>query len=267
MVSDVVSTHCHARPKRQYATGGSDRFAYMFEQMVDNLQLRGKRRDRWRAARKIRISTESYPPDAVAGAVRWVNIRPAVATRPGRSSGPLIAGAVLRPTPREQLVKLLHGPTVDEFGKNIGQVSLRVEAIQFCCLNQRSDACPIKCSLIVARKKAILFCHCDQAICPLDTVGVHLDAAVVQEAYQATPALETVADRLGNRALLRHGGELDFQPGLQAFDAGPGFSLPRGATLLGAPSTDAVLDGVEFRDALERLARDRRRAPSVDVKE
>jgi integrase/recombinase XerD len=29
-VSGVVSTHCHARPKRQYATSGSDRFAYMF---------------------------------------------------------------------------------------------------------------------------------------------------------------------------------------------------------------------------------------------
>src|SRR5215469_15587332 len=139
--------------------------------------------------------------------------------------------------------------------------------MQFCCLNQRSETGPTKCSLIVARKQAILFCHRNQAICPLDTVGVHLDAAVVQEAYQATPALETVADGLGNGALLRHGGELDFQPGLQAFDARPGFRLPRGATLLGALPTDAVLDGIEFRDALERLARDRRRAASMDVEE
>ena len=73
------------------------------------------------------------------------------------SSGPLIAGAVLGPTPRQQRVKLFHGPTVDEFGKNIGQVSLRVEAIQFCCLNQGGETGPIKCPLIVARKEAILF--------------------------------------------------------------------------------------------------------------
>src|SRR5215469_10767331 len=104
-VSGVLSTHCHARRRRQYATGGSDRFAYMFEQMVVSLQLRDKRCDGWRAARKRRISTESHPPDAVARAVSWVNILPAVATGPGRSSGPLIAGAVLRPTPRQQLVK------------------------------------------------------------------------------------------------------------------------------------------------------------------
>src|SRR5262249_7806197 len=153
--------------------------------------------------------TESHLRGAVAGVVHYVDISRAVATRPCRSSGALIAGTVLRPSPRQQLVELFHGPTVDEFGENVGQISLRVEAIEFRCLNQRSYAGPIKCPLIVAGKEAVLFRQRDQTVRPLDTIRIHLDAAVVQEAYQATPALETVADRLGNRTLLRHGGELD----------------------------------------------------------
>jgi hypothetical protein len=32
---------------------------------------------------------------------------------------------------------------------------LRVELIEFCCLNQRRDAGPIKCSLIVAVEEAV----------------------------------------------------------------------------------------------------------------
>src|SRR5215470_2007136 len=114
-------------------------------------------------------------------------------------------------------------------------------------------------------RKGCFFRKCDQAIRSLDAIRIHLDAAVVQKAYQAPPALEPVTDRLGNGTLLRYRSKLGLQPGLQAFDQGLGFRLPRGATLLGALPTDAALDGIEFCDALERLARDRRRASSVDI--
>jgi hypothetical protein len=108
----------------------------MFVRMVGNLQRLGevKRRRGWRVAPKRRIITESHLREMVAGVVRCVDISPSAATRPCRSSGPLIDGAVLRPSPRQQLVELFHRPTVDEFGKNVGQIRLRVEVIQFCCL-------------------------------------------------------------------------------------------------------------------------------------
>src|SRR5215472_14539096 len=51
-------------------------------------------------------------------AVRW----PA----PNRASGGLlIAAALRRPGPRQQLVKLLHGPAVDELCEDVGQIGLR----------------------------------------------------------------------------------------------------------------------------------------------
>jgi len=52
----------------------------------------------------------------------------------------------------------------------------------------------------------------------LDRVGVDLDPPVVEEARQARPARECVADGFGDRALLRDGGKLGFQPRLQAVD-------------------------------------------------
>jgi hypothetical protein len=98
------------------------------------------------------------------------------------------------------------------------------------------------------------FCHCNQAICPLDTGGVHLDVAIVQEAYQATPALKTLADRLGNGAPLRH----DRRAGLVARPSG---SRPRGAPasaertgtwdlmpgILGTEENAEAPDGIEPR--------------------
>src|SRR6516165_1377333 len=207
---------------------------------------------------KMRRSGEAPTPQQRA---------PRAAAPKRHSSGLLIATTLRRPGPRQQLVELLHGPTVDELCEDVGQIGLWVELMEFCCLNQRRDAGPAKCSLVMTGKEAILSCHRDQTICALDTIGVHLDAAIFQEAYQAWPTLEPVTDCLANGTLLRYGSELGFQPGLQAFDPRPGFRLPRGATLLGALATDAAFDGIEFRDALECLARDRRRAPSVDVEE
>src|SRR6201987_6362671 len=119
----------------------------------------------------------------------------------------------------------------------------------------------------MAGEKAVLSCHHDQTIGALDAVCVHLDAAIFQEVGQALPALQSITDRLGNGTLLRYGGELGFQPGLQTFDQGLGFRLSHGAAPRCALPADAALDGIERRDALERLAGDRRRAPSVDIEE
>jgi hypothetical protein len=94
----------------------------------------------------------------------------------------------------------------------------------------------------------IIFCHCNQAIGPLDTIGVDLDAAIFQEAYQARPALEPVTDRLGNGTLLRHGSELGFQPGFEAFDQGLDLRLSHGA----APSLLARYQRTAYANATNK---------------
>jgi hypothetical protein len=37
---------------------------------------------------------------------------------------------------------------------------------------------PKQCSLVMTSEEAVLFCHCNPPICPLDTISIHLDAAI-----------------------------------------------------------------------------------------
>ena len=43
----------------------------------------------------------------------------------------------------------MHGPAIDELGKNIGQISLRVDFVQLCGLNERCETCPVDRALVV----------------------------------------------------------------------------------------------------------------------
>ena len=84
--------------------------------------------------------------------------RAARSTAPNRDSGGVLVAAALRgPGPWQQLVKLLHGPAVDELCEDIGQIGLRVESIELGCLNQRRDASPVKCPLVMTGEQAVLF--------------------------------------------------------------------------------------------------------------
>ena len=48
----------------------------------------------------------------------------------------------------------------------------------------------------MAGKQPVFAIDCDRADGAFDDVGVHLDTAVLQEAYEAVPVIEPVADRL-----------------------------------------------------------------------
>lgn len=92
----------------------------------------------------------------------------------------------------------------------------------------------------------------------LDDIGVDLDATVIEEACEAFPARERVADRFRELGLLADQRELGAQPGFEAIDDRPAPVLADGAPFLGAAAADVILDGVEAGDPFERLAGDRR---------
>jgi len=79
--------------------------------------------------------------------------------------------------------------------------------------------------------------------------------------------VEAVADR---RSDLRLGGDarkLDFEPRLQSFDTRLALGLTDGLAHLGTAAADLLLDRIERGNALQRLARDRRRAALGDIVE
>ena len=108
---------------------------------------------------------------------------------------------------------------------------------------------------------------CEQSIFPverdgadgaLDGVVVEFDAAIVDEARQAFPAQQDVADGFGEFALLTDKTKFCPQPGFEGIDEGTAFLLPDGATFVGAAAPDVLLDGIEPGDMFERFAGNRR---------
>ena len=79
-----------------------------------------------------------------------------------------------------------------------------------------------------AGEERILAVERDRTDRAFDDVGVDLDAAVVEEAGQAVPARERIADRLGELGLLADQAELGAQPGLECIEDAAG-SSPAGA--------------------------------------
>ena len=150
---------------------------------------------------------------------------------------------------------------VDDPGDDVGEIGLRVDAVELAGLDQRSDDGPVLGAAVGAGEQSVLAIERDRPDGALDDVVVDLDAAVVEEARQALPARQRVADRLGELGLLADQRELGAQPGLRRPSASrPAPLLAHGAALLGAAAADLVLDRVEAAMRFERLAGDRRGA-------
>src|SRR5579883_1254400 len=101
----------------------------------------------------------------------------------------------------------------------------------------------------------------------LDHVGVDFDAAIIDEAREAFPARQGVADRFGQFDLLTDRRKLFAQPGLERIDNRPATLLARHASRFRISAADLVFDGVERADPRQRLAGDRRRACGCELVE
>jgi hypothetical protein len=99
--------------------------------------------------------------------------------------------------------------------EDVGEIGLRVNAVQLTSLDQRSEDGPMLAAAIRSGEERVLAIEGDRPDGALDDVGVDLDPAVIEEANKAIPATEAVANGLGDRALPGNGGELAFQPGLE----------------------------------------------------
>src|SRR3954471_9886018 len=94
-----------------------------------------------------------------------------------------------------------------------------------------------------------------------------LDPTVGQEDAQAIPVAQHVADRLGHRHLAGDARQLLFQVNLERLDPGLAAVLTNRPSGIGRLTADRVLDAVQFGDAPEHLAGDRRLAGLMDLKE
>ena len=113
-----------------------------------------------------------------------------------------MSGSVFDVGPWQQIVDLAVEMAVDDLGEHVGEIGVRIDAVELAGLDQRGDDRPVFPAAVGAGEERILAIEGDRADRALDRVGVDLDAAVVEEAGESLPVRERVADRLGELALL-----------------------------------------------------------------
>ena len=118
--------------------------------------------------------------------------------------------------PGQKVVELVLRVTGDDAGDDVGEVCLRVDAVELGGFDDRSDGRPVLTAAIGTSEERILAIQRTGTDGAFNDVGVDLDPAVVEKARQTRPARERVADCFGEFALLANQGELLAQPRLEA---------------------------------------------------
>ena len=135
--------------------------------------------------------------------------------------------------PRHELVDAALRPAVDEAGQQVGEVDLRIDAVQLARLDQRCEVGPAAPAIIAGGKKCVLSAQDHGSDGALDGVRIYLRAAVVEEPLQAIAVVQRVADRFCGRAAARQSCQLLLEPGEQVGHQRPASRLPGGAALVG----------------------------------
>jgi hypothetical protein len=169
------------------------------------------------------------------------------------------------PGPGKEFVETIVGLEIDQTGEDIGEPSLRVDSRQFGCFDERGEDGLIFGAVIVSREESVLARQSLWAHWTLDDVGVELDAAIVEEARQAVPVPQPMANVLAvseppesrpswcSKKLLR-------APMIRRDLAW------RAAARIGTGAAHVLLDGVDLRDARNGFDGDRRIAALAILK-
>ena len=97
---------------------------------------------------------------------------------------------------------------VDDLGEHVGEIDERIDTAELAAFDERGDDRPVFSAAVGAGEERILAIKGDGSDRTLDRVGVDLNSAVVEEAGEALPTGERIADRLGEFALLANEAEL-----------------------------------------------------------
>jgi hypothetical protein len=113
--------------------------------------------------------------------------------------------------------------TVDDPREDVGQIRERIDVIQLAGLDPGSDGGPMLGASVGTREQRVLPVERNRADGALDGIVVEFDATVIDEARQALPARQSVADGLCKFAFLADQTEFYAQPRLERGDQGTAF--------------------------------------------
>src|SRR5688572_2192385 len=131
---------------------------------------------------------------------------------------------------------------IGDAGEHVGEPGARVDITELCRLDQREDHGGTLAAGVGAAEGPVAAADGDAAHGALGGVVGHADAAVVEEARERAPALETVVHRLGQRALRGQLAPLGPEPALEILGERLGPLAPDTYPLLRRQTVDLALD-------------------------
>ena len=76
---------------------------------------------------------------------------------------------------------------IDDGSEDAGQITVRLDLVQFTGLDERREHCPVLGPGVVTGKERVFSLEGDWADGAFDGIAVHLDAAIGQEQDQSVP--------------------------------------------------------------------------------
>ena len=115
-----------------------------------------------------------------------------------------------------QLIDL--GTSRDDALENIGQIVPRVDVLQLCRVDERGENGPCLSAAFTAGEQVVLLSKAYRLDAALDRIAVYFNASVLDEARQAVPMVECVADGFAKTGLLRDFQQPRLEPGFEVLD-------------------------------------------------
>ena len=158
------------------------------------------------------------------------------------------------PNPWQQILETVDWVTIDHPREHVGEVSVGFDAVEFAGFDQRTDDRPTLTTSVTACKQVVLAAERHRADRALDRVRVEFDAPIMQEARQALPARERIADRFGKRAAARYKRKLRLQPGMQTLNDWLGERSALSKPMSRRLPAHTSFDGIELADTAQGLS-------------
>ena len=156
---------------------------------------------------------------------------------------------------------------IGDAGEHVGEIVLRVEAVELGGFDQRIECRCTAAAGVGAGEQVILAADRDAAQRPLGGIVVEGEPAVIEAAQQRLPARAHIAEGFGQFGFA---GELRQGVSAQAASAsaiGLRALLAFVSPPVGRQAGDRLFDPVEIADAVKRLLGDRRAVGGMDVEE
>ncbi len=141
-------------------------------------------------------------------------------------------------------------------GQDVCQIDLRIEAMEFGCLDNGQDIGDALTALIRACKKPVLSANAERAHRPFGNVVVDFDTPIVDVNAQCRPSRQGISHCFSQLLFLRQSRKCLLDPDLQVSQNGTSVLLSQCLTLGGRHAANAIFDTVaSYRDTFKLFLR------------